>query len=347
MPERTDHHEEYSGDVPMNIKSLAAGGAAGSLLCALAVAASPSAAAAACGHWSPGGGKIIQSCDLSANVYTATALFSFSQDEINAWRCTGSTYMEVDMIAYGVPAAGGNKTYASNLPNTYLDVDYEDGVRTMTVGTTAAQNMVANREYYTTVHLRNFTVARDRSQLALTFQRSHWARWSSPKERVSCESHGGSDPAWCVFPTKSHAMQGELGVASYVDMRLPFTSTISTTWGRYRTSQLTPVNQMVPGDKIFSPNGLNYLLMQSDGNLVVYIPEPRAVWASNTMGNPGSVFVAQGDGNYVVYGPGNRPTWASGTSGSGTTLRLQDDRNLVVYAPGNRAIWSNNIAGQP
>src|SRR3954471_16059454 len=98
--------------------------------------------------------------------------------------------------------------------------------------------------------------------------------------------------------------------------------------------------------KIYSPNRLNILLMQPDGNLVEYIPG-RAVWASNTAGQQGSVFTAQGDGNYVVIGPGNRPLWATGTKSGGTTLILQNDRNLVVYAPGNHAIWANNVAGQP
>ena len=121
-------------------------------------------------------------------------------------------------------------------------------------------------------------------------------------------------------------MKDELGPASYVDMYIPYATTMSTTWGRYRTSQLTPVNQMVPGDKIFSPNGLNYLLMRSDGNRVEYIPgngAPRPAWASNTAGNGNelSVFIAQGDGNYVLVAPRNRARWATGTRAGGTLNR--------------------------
>jgi hypothetical protein len=330
----------------MRIKRLVGAVVAGALATVGLAVAGPAQAACA-DNWYPGGGKIIESYSPGAGEYTATALFSFSQDEINALRCHGDKYYEVDMMALGgVGAKGGNKTYNSNLPSPYLDVDYLDSVRTLTVGSTSAQSFVAGVEYFTTVHLRNFAVTGARAQVALTFQRSHKVGVSETSFWAVCQAHGGSDPAWCVAPSKSHGMQGELGDASYVDMRLGYTSTISTTWGRYRTSNLTPVNQMVPGDKIFSPNGLNYLLMQSDGNLVEYIPGPRVVWASNT-NVPGSVFIAQGDGNYVVVAPGNRPVWASGTKGGGTTLRIQDDRNLVVYAPGNNAIWSNNVAGQP
>ena len=78
--------------------------------------------------------------------------------------------------------------------------------------------------------------------------------------------------------------------------------------------------------------------MQSDGNLVEYIPGGRVVWASNTAGNLGAVFIAQGDGNYAIRRSGNRPIWATGTKSGGTTLKIQDDRNLVVYAPVNKAM---------
>ena len=334
----------------MIVKHLVGVAVAVALGLASQVANSPPAQAADCGRWWPGGGKIIETYTSLNNSFTATALFTFSQDEINALKCTGDKYYEIDMMALtGIPARGGNKTLvSSNLPGTsYVDTDFRDKDRTLTVGTPAAQDLVANREYNVSVNLRNFEVKADRSQVALTFQRSHKVTRGETSFWGVCKAHGGSDPAWCVASTDSRAMQPELGAASYVDLRKTYTSTISTTWGRYRSSQITPVNQMVPGDKIFSPNGLNYLLMQSDGNLVEYIPGPRVVWTSNTAGNEGSVFNAQGDGNYVVVASGNRPKWATGTSGGGTTLRIQDDRNLVVYAPGNRAIWSNNVAGQP
>lgn len=55
---------------------------------------------------------------------------------------------------------------------------------------------------------------------------------------------------------------------------------------------------------------------QSDGNLVVYwhlqsnplqlIP----VWSTNTHGNPNSTLVVQNDGNVVIYGPSNNVLWS-------------------------------------
>ena len=51
--------------------------------------------------------------------------------------------------------------------------------------------------------------------------------------------------------------------------------------------------------------------MQSDGNFVIYGPN-GALWATNTSGNPGAYLVVQGDGNLVVYKP--VPIWATNTN---------------------------------
>ncbi|XUL89965.1 hypothetical protein ACQ86D_27790 [Streptomyces galilaeus] len=316
-------------------------------------------AASNCGNYWPSSGKLIQSYSPASGTYTATTLFTFTPSEISALKCTKDVYYEVDMLALdGIAATGGSrKMVDSNLPGaSYVDTDYRDDVRTLTIGTNGAQSMAANTEYRVTASVSGASVKADRSRMALTFQHNHWVGVTEGLPRRPfwdvCQAHGGHDPAWCVNPTESHAMANDLGPTSYVDMRRPFTSTISTTWGSYRKDHITPVNQMVPGDKIFSPNSLNFLLMQSDGNLVEYIPgngAPRAAWASNTAGNgnEGSVFIAQNDGNYVLVAPGNHARWATGTGGPGTTFKIQDDRNLVVYGNRNNALWSNNIAGQP
>jgi len=314
----------------------------------------PAHAADTCGRWWPDGGKTIQSYNPGTATYTATTYFTFSQANINAFHCEGQKYMEVDQLVQYAPPQGGNKTGSTNLPGyTYIDTDFQDTTRTLTYGTDAAQSLVANYQYYVTVNLKNVGYDIMYTQIGLTFQRSHKVGPSTnPKESAFwavCKAHGGSDPVWCVAPSPngSQPMQSELGPPMYVELHAGYTSTNSMTWGSYRQRQFTPTATMVPGDKIFSPNNLNYLFMQSDGNLVEYIPGGRVVWASNTAGNPGAVFIAQGDGNYVIVAPGNRPIWATGTKSGGTTLKIQDDRNLVVYAPVNKAIWSNNVAGQP
>ncbi|MFD9794926.1 hypothetical protein ACFWXK_28715 [Streptomyces sp. NPDC059070] len=82
------------------------------------------------------------------------------------------------------------------------------------------------------------------------------------------------------------------------------------------------------------------LIMQSDGNLVIYDEFNRARWASNTVGQ-GWEARLQTDGNFVVYTRSNRPVWASNTAGRpGSRLVVQDDGNVVVY-DGSRAVWAS------
>jgi hypothetical protein len=152
------------------------------------------------------------------------------------------------------------------------------------------------------------------------------------------------------------------------------------------------------------------LIMQGDGNLVEYESEPNGqsypLWATGTAGDPGAVAVMQSDGNLVVY-LSSQPLWNSGTyahpgaafivwtdgslfiagasgliwgvgpglfSGnfphplpSGTTelsagtglfdgqtitagnylLAMQTDGNLVVYTQTGRPLWNTGTWGQP
>lgn len=92
---------------------------------------------------------------------------------------------------------------------------------------------------------------------------------------------------------------------------------------------------------VSSCDGRFVLVMQGDGNLVLYQHGVGALWASNTYGSGSQIAVMQGDGNFVVYAGGYRPTFYTGTSGhAGAFLAVQDDGNVVVYA-GGAALWSS------
>ena len=61
-----------------------------------------------------------------------------------------------------------------------------------------------------------------------------------------------------------------------------------------------------------------FLVMQTDGNLVVYTSANKAVWNSGTEGTGSANYVImQGDGNFVVYTSANKAVWNSGTNGTG------------------------------
>jgi hypothetical protein len=67
-----------------------------------------------------------------------------------------------------------------------------------------------------------------------------------------------------------------------------------------------------------------------------------ALWASNTNGTSPNFVVMQGDGNLVIYDANGTPVWASNTSGHpGAYLIVQSDGNVVVYQ-GVYAQWATN-----
>ncbi|WFU03323.1 hypothetical protein QA648_06095 [Rhizobium sp. CB3171] len=106
-----------------------------------------------------------------------------------------------------------------------------------------------------------------------------------------------------------------------------------------------------------SPNNLYVLIMQTDGNLVLYQvdgapPKPNstfqgyAIWSSNTDDDIPFVFAIQTDGNLVIYNESVNPRqvmWSPNTqSSSPAYLAVQADANLVYYDTSKGVIWTSN-----
>ncbi len=102
---------------------------------------------------------------------------------------------------------------------------------------------------------------------------------------------------------------------------------------------LTEGQKLEQGDSLTSANGAYTLILQDDGNLVLYARD-NAVWATGTDGQDVVRAEVQTDGNFVLYTP-DKPVWHTDTKGKkDVKLVLQDDRNLVLYAK-NGAAWSS------
>ncbi len=107
---------------------------------------------------------------------------------------------------------------------------------------------------------------------------------------------------------------------------------------------LAPPRVLYSGQAIESANGLYHLAYQGDGNLVLYNPNWRPLWASGTtLGSPGFVTM-QGDGNLVIYGSDDAPVWSEGAGWghAGAHLVMQDDGNLVMFDGGGVPLWATN-----
>lgn len=60
--------------------------------------------------------------------------------------------------------------------------------------------------------------------------------------------------------------------------------------------------------------GATRLSLQPDGNLVIYAGT-FAVWSSSTPGNPGATLIIQADGNVVLYSVYGSVLWQTATTG--------------------------------
>src|SRR5215831_18907840 len=111
---------------------------------------------------------------------------------------------------------------------------------------------------------------------------------------------------------------------------------------------LGPGEQLQLNQTLQSANGAYTLVMQGDGDLVLYSGWPQAPiahWTSVTAGLPPDqrpVYAEmQADGNFVLYDSSRRAPWASNTAGHpGARITLQDDRNLVLYDATGAALWA-------
>ncbi|WP_164874495.1 hypothetical protein [Rathayibacter festucae] len=93
---------------------------------------------------------------------------------------------------------------------------------------------------------------------------------------------------------------------------------------------LAPGTALHVDEQLTSANGQYRLVMQGDGNVVLYSASGGVEWTTGTRGS-GNYFTLQNDGNIVVYTEGGAPLWVSGSSGheQPDRLVLQDDGNLV------------------
>jgi surface antigen len=104
---------------------------------------------------------------------------------------------------------------------------------------------------------------------------------------------------------------------------------------------------LTAGQFLLSGNGAYSLVMQGDGNLVVYAGA-KALWDSQTSTAGASVVLQPGDGNLVVYSTAGKALWSAYVPTSPSdSLQMQDDGNLVVYDTAGRAQWAAMTASEP
>lgn len=160
--------------------------------------------------------------------------------------------------------------------------------------------------------------------------------------------NSGNSPLWWSTTwgegANSMALQDDGNIYIYAGSTQEFTTDnrVNSYAQNNIGSQISSPTRLNSGDYLKSPDGRYTLVMQGDGNLVLYSADTASIWSSGTAGQPGSYAIMQNDGNLVVYNASNVPLWWSGTYGNGaSTLKMQNDGNLVVYRNSDNAFtWA-------
>jgi hypothetical protein len=100
---------------------------------------------------------------------------------------------------------------------------------------------------------------------------------------------------------------------------------------------------LYPGSVVRSDSGAYALVLQNDGNLVMYrVADGKALWSTGTTGRGTVRADLQTDGNFVLYNANNTPLWATDNHPALPFAIVQDDGNFAIY--GRRTAWNTNTA---
>ncbi len=117
------------------------------------------------------------------------------------------------------------------------------------------------------------------------------------------------------------------------------TNTLSILDNEKHVNNILWPGNIYPGQKLETADREFNLILQGDGNLVLYSPT-KALWSSKTNGKRISYLTMQSDGNLVLFDINNKPVWHTGTGGKGSAhLVIQQDGNLVLYKSSGQSIW--------
>jgi hypothetical protein len=129
-------------------------------------------------------------------------------------------------------------------------------------------------------------------------------------------------------------------------VRINVTSAVSA--NESVSDSLGTASTLHKGSYIISQDLQSVLVLQTDGNLVLY-NNLHPVWSSRTSGTGADKLSMQTDGNLVLYNKSNKAIWNTKTAGNpGASLVLQTDGNLVLYnAALSNSLWSSSTPNVP
>lgn len=139
-------------------------------------------------------------------------------------------------------------------------------------------------------------------------------------------------------------IEGKTWLNVKLNLTINVTNSISAQSTSYR---LDSNDEVLAGKTLVSPDLQNTLVLQKDGNLILYNTF-YAKWYTSTAHKNSKRLVMQSDGNLVLYDNGGKALWHSHTSGNpGSYFVMQTDGNMVVYSSSNVALWNSRTVENP
>lgn len=108
------------------------------------------------------------------------------------------------------------------------------------------------------------------------------------------------------------------------------------------TDELRAGGRLRTGESLTSASGRYRLVMQDDGNLVLYHGRVAVRATGTARTGSGNYLALEPDGGLAVRQADGTVIWSKPTAGSGgNCLAVQDDGNVVLYADGGKVVWSS------
>ncbi|KAG7279158.1 hypothetical protein CRUP_022353 [Coryphaenoides rupestris] len=86
-------------------------------------------------------------------------------------------------------------------------------------------------------------------------------------------------------------------------------------------NSLSTNEELYHGEFLTSVDGKYKAVFQVDCNLVIY--SGSAIWQTNTARSTGARLILQNDGNFVMYTPKNEQVWCTGTRSDEVSWRMR------------------------
>lgn len=133
------------------------------------------------------------------------------------------------------------------------------------------------------------------------------------------------------------------------DPGLYFKVNVNTTSGvsNYTNTGLGSGKMLKEGGFLMSPDSQSVVAVGRNGNLNLY-SNFKPIWTASSAGAKNTKLLMQPDGNLVLYDANNKPLWNTVTSGNpGAWLAIQTDGNLVVYSQNSVPLWASYTIHTP